>query len=94
MSGWIGTDAAVIWDLGTADHVTKFDATLGLNLSDSATGMLQLYLTHLDGRMFTKLAPSVVIKTRRGKARYQIGFESPLESVGDTSLKLGLWREF
>lgn len=93
-NGWMTVDAAVLWDLSQSQHLGKVDATLGLNFTDRTTGMVQLYLTHLDREFFATVAPSVVIKPRNGKLKIQIGAETPVNNLQDTALKLGIWREF
>jgi len=92
--GWASIDASVRWSLGSDAHVGKIDATVGLNVTDTLAGILQIYLSHIDGDTATTLAPSVVIKPRKGKYRFQIGFEAPMEDATRTAIKVGLWRDF
>ena len=93
-NGWMVVDASVKWDLLQGQHAGKVDATVGLNFSDRTTGMLQLYLAHLDHQFYATLAPSVVIKPRERKFKIQIGAEVPIDDIQSTALKLGIWREF
>lgn len=92
--GWMSVDATVIWDLGNGQHQSKLDTTVGLNFSDTATGMVQLFLGNLSGETYGTLAPSLILKPKKRNFRIQFGFEAPLDSVENTSVKLGLWREF
>lgn len=93
-SGWMTVDAAITWDLSHGEHAGKLDATVGMNFSDRTTGMLQLYLAHLDHKFFATIAPSVVIKPGNRKFKIQIGTETPTDDPENTALKLGIWREF
>ena len=93
-SGWMTVDASIKWDLMQGEHAGKLDATVGMNFSDRTTGMLQLYLAHLDHKFYATLAPSVVIKPGKRKFKIQIGTEIPTDDAKNTVLKLGIWREF
>lgn len=92
--GWMAVDASITWNLGEGAHLTKIDTTVGLNFTDQTAGMVQLYLSHLDGEGFGTFAPSVIWKPKAGKFRLQLGFEAPMRNMDDTALKLGIWREF
>ena len=92
--GWMNVDAAVFWPLDAGTQVAKLDTTVGLNFTDATTGMVQLYLAHIDRELFATLAPSLVYKPKGRDWRIQIGTESPLDAPDATSIKLGLWREF
>lgn len=94
MNGWMAVDASITWDLGLGLHLTKVDTTVGLNFSDTTTGMLQLFLGNQGGEAFGTFAPSVIYKPKKRNFRIQFGAETPLDNFEDTSLKLGLWREF
>ena len=93
-SGWATVDAAVIWDLANSLHVTKIDATVGVNLTDITAGMLQIYTAHIDDQSIATFAPSLVFKPKNAKFRIQIGAESEIGRAHNTALKIGLWREF
>ncbi|MGJ5621478.1 hypothetical protein [Sulfitobacter sp. MF3-043] len=92
--GWASVDASVSWALTTSHHLAKVDTTVGLNFTSVTTGMLQLYLAHLDRETYASIAPSVVIKPRNAKYRLQIGADSQLGNPEYTAIKIGLWREF
>lgn len=93
-SGWTSIDAAVIWDLTYAEHVTKIDATLGANLTDITTAMLQLYTLHSDSTRIATLAPALVFKPTHSRFRIKLGTESEIGALDNTAFKLELWREF
>jgi hypothetical protein len=92
--GWVAVDASVSWDVTSGRHLAKVDSTVGFNFTEVTTGMVQLYLAHVDRKTYASIAPSIVIKPRKGKFRFQIGAESTLGHSENTALKLGLWREF
>ena len=92
--GWMVVDASVRWDLGQSLHVVKVDGTVGLNLNERFTGMVQLYLSHADGDSHATLAPSLIWTPKSGKYKIQIGAESPVDAFSDTAVKIGIWREF
>lgn len=93
-SGWAAVDATYTFSMGDFPNVAKLDSTLGLNFNDRFSGMMQLYLSHIDGVGAASFAPSLIISSQSGKFRYQVGFESPLGDARKTSIKFGLWREF
>lgn len=93
-SGWMGVDAAVLWDLEQAAHLTKVDATFGTNFTDVTTGMIQVYTAHIDGTHSVTLAPSLVFNPQKSNFRVKVGTESLLGSLENTALKLEFWREF
>lgn len=93
-SGWATVEAAVIWGLNDAQNMTKLDTTAGINFTDVTAGMIQLYTTEMDGKIFAIIAPSLVFTPRDSKFRIQIGMEGEIGNLDNTALKLGLWREF
>lgn len=93
-SGWMTVEGSVLWDLTNALHVRKLDTTLGINLTDATSAMLQLYTAHSAGEGLVTLAPSVVFTPFKGKFRLQIGSETEIRSPENSALKIGLWREF
>ena len=93
-NGWMTVDASVTWDLTFGERLTKVDATIGLGVTDVTKGILQLYLTNLQGQTTAMIAPSVVFSPREKKFSIQIGAESPLGGWDDTAIKVGLWRKF
>ncbi|MEH6648022.1 hypothetical protein [Sulfitobacter sp.] len=89
-SGWMTVDAAVIWDLTNAQHVSQLDATLGANFTDFTTGMIQIYTAHIDGASIVTLAPSVVFNPQKGGYRIKLGAESELSDWDNSAFKIGL----
>lgn len=92
--GWVAVDASMAWDVTASRHLAKIDSTIGLNFTDVTTGMVQLYLSHLDRETYGSIAPSLVIKPGKSKFRYQIGAETQFGNYENTALKIGVWREF
>lgn len=93
-SGWMNVDASVTWNLATELHLAKIDTTIGVNFTEVTTGMVQIYLAHLAQDTFATVAPSLVFSPGKSKFRIQVGLESPLEELRDSSIKIGLWRNF
>ena len=93
-SDWAAVDASYTFSLGDFPDIAKIDTTFGLNFNDRFSGMMQLYLGHSEGTGSASFAPSLIISSRQGKVRYQVGFESPIGDARRTSIKIGLWREF
>lgn len=93
-SGWMAVDASMTWDVTSGHHLAKIDSTIGVNFTEVTTGMVQLYLAHLDSETYGSIAPSILIKPRKSKFRIQIGAESQLGHFDNTAIKIGLWREF
>ncbi|MCX7567850.1 hypothetical protein OS189_16010 [Sulfitobacter sp. F26169L] len=93
-SGWATIEAAVIWDLTDALHLGKVDATFGINFTDVTAGMLQIYTAHTSEQHIATFAPSVIFSSKVSKFKIQIGTESQIGNLGNSAIKLGLWREF
>ena len=93
-NGWIAVDASMNWEVSTGHHLAKLDATVGLNLTEATTGMLQLYIGNLDDNTYASIAPSLVFHPRKTKFRIQIGAESQLGDLDNSALKIGIWRAF
>ena len=94
LNGWMTVDASMTWDMANGFHLGKIDSTLGVNFTKVTTGMIEIYLAHLDSKTYATIAPSLVFKPHKGKYRFQIGAQTPLGHYENTALKLGLWREF
>jgi len=93
-TGWMTAEAAVVWDLTYALHVTKLDATVGLNFTEKTSGMLQVYAANLADTSIATIAPSLVFSPIYTKFRVQLGTETVLGQVANSALKISLWREF
>ncbi len=93
-SGWMTVEAAVIWDLTFAQHVTKIDTTLGINFTDVTSGILQLYTANVLNQTIGTIAPSLTFSPKQKKFRIQIGSESQIGNWENSAIKIGLWREF
>jgi len=92
--GWMTVDASITVDVTYGQPLSKIDATVGMGLTEQVKGMMQVYLSHLEGETFTTLAPSVVYSPKASKLSIQFGAQSTLGLWDDTALKLGIWREF
>lgn len=92
--GWMGVEGNVFWDVSQGRSAAKLDGTLGFNFTDVTAGMLQIYLARIDRQIYGTFAPSILIKPKNKNFRLQIGAEAPFGAFADTSIKLGLWREF
>lgn len=92
--GWMGVDSAIFWDVSSGRRTAKLDGTIGLHFTDVTSGMLQIYVAQINQQTYGTFAPSLLIKPRNKKFRIQIGAEGPFGAFTETSIKLGLWREF
>ena len=93
-TGWTTVDASVVWDITHDLHVAKIDATLGLNLTEVTSGMIQIYTAHTKGNSTATIAPSFIFKPKERKFRVQVGTETPLRNLANSAFKIALWREF
>ncbi len=93
-SGWINTDAAVLWSLSNDTHVGKLDTTLGMTFSDRFQGMVQLNFAHQEGETFSYFEPSLIFTPPKSKLQIQFGVITPLDQPNKTAIKLGLWHRF
>jgi hypothetical protein len=92
--GWLSVDASAAWQIDSGAYVAKVNTTFGLDFTERTTGMVQLFLADVNGIHTATLAPAIVFRAGDSKFRVQVGTESPLGNVRNTSLKIGLWREF
>ncbi len=93
-SGWMTVEGAVIWNIKHALHAAKLDATIGINFTDTTSGMIQIFTAHVADQGIVTFAPSIIFSPKKSKFRFQIGAESELGNLGNSALKIGLWREF
>ena len=94
MGGWMTLDASIRWDLGQSARLAKLDGTVGLNVTDTFAGMFQIFVTHSQGEVVAKLAPSLIYSPKSGKFKIQVGLEAQTDEFSNPALKLGLWRDF
>jgi hypothetical protein len=92
--GWAALDASINLAEAPIKTITKLDATLGIGLGQNTKAMGQIFLTRTDGRLYTTLAPSLLVTPKASRTTFQIGFEFPMEAENDARLKLGIWRTF
>lgn len=93
-SGWVNIDAAYVYEPTLGDHVTKFDATLGMELGGITSGLLDLTLSHEKSDTFGAFEPSVLIRPKQSKFSIKVGAQIPFDEQEKTALKLGIWRSF
>jgi hypothetical protein len=92
--GWFAVDTTVEYRTMARTTTTKLDTTVGLSLTERTRGMLQVFLTYEDDVFTAKLAPSVLYQHNTDGMTLQIGAEIPNSGVRNTTLKIGLWRDF
>lgn len=93
-SGWLAVDSAVFRDLNTGRHAIKVDSTLGVNFTDLAAAMAQVYFSRVLNNDFATFAPSLLISPKGRNYTLQLGIEAPIFTRAEPSVKLGLWRSF
>jgi len=94
-SGWMNVDASLTLEPTLMNHIAKLDATAGLNFSPATTGILELnFSQQQDSDLFGAVEPSVLIKPKRSAFQVKLGAQIPLTQDDDTTVKLGLWRNF
>ena len=92
--GWVVIDSSLNIPGSALERRIKLDGTIGLGFTDHLKGMAQIFVTHQDGEVFAKAAPSLVVGLGQSPYSVQIGVESPIAGGGDRQLKLGVWLEF
>lgn len=92
--GWAVIDSSINIPGSSLQTRIKLDGTVGLGFNDHVKGILQIFTTYQDEELFAKVAPSVLIIPGKSSYTFQIGAEIPTIGGGDTSLKIGVWRDF
>lgn len=92
--GWIAIDGSVEYLTFAGTTTSKLDSTIGLSLTERVRGMVQLFLTYEDDALTAKLAPSLLFQPRNNGVTFQVGVEIPDAGVDQTTLKLGIWKDF
>ena len=103
--GWVNVDTSFNKPLrddpknpylpeSTPNARVKLDATLGMGITENGKVMMQIFNTFEDGETYTTLAPSYVFSPGGGTVSVQIGAEFPVQSDGEASIKIGVWRTF
>lgn len=93
-SGWMSVNTSARWDLGDGDDLYKIESTLGLKFTDLATGILEFNLSHQGGETDARFEPSLLYTPKHSNFQIRFGTSSPLDDFEDTSLKIGIWRNF
>lgn len=92
--GWVNVDTSFNSAQSPTDDRIKIDGTFGLGLTERSKVMLQMFNTIEGGTTYSKIAPSYLFAPGGGKTTFQLSAEVPVSGGGETSLKIGIWREF
>ncbi|MBF9030498.1 hypothetical protein HKCCE3408_08830 [Rhodobacterales bacterium HKCCE3408] len=94
--GWLALDATYITAPDRDWEVWQTEATLGLNVTDRITGLLQLKAEDWPGsEPAVSLRPSLLFRFGEdGTTRLQIGGRVSLSGGDEMGLRIGLWQEF
>lgn len=95
-NGWAAVDASVTWAVYDNEPLFKLDGTIGVNVTDRVSGMVQVFHVRTLGVSATSIAPSIVFSPlrKRKNLRLRIGAETQVGNSMNFALKLGLWRDF
>ncbi len=93
-NGWVNIDAAVIIEPKLSEHIVKLDGTLGMALTDTISGILEVNLSHQENDIYGAFEPSVLIRPKDLGISFKIGAQIPFEDQEKSALKLGLWHSF
>lgn len=92
--GWFAVDAAVEWNIDSAQHMVKLDTTIGLDFGPRSKGMLQVFSTFSDDWRTMTIAPSYVFQTKKRKSNYVVGLETSSTAPEVIAIKIGVWQSF
>jgi hypothetical protein len=93
-NGWMNMDGAFIYDPTLGSHMTKLDATVGMEIGKITTGILELALGHKDDNTFGSIEPSLLLRPKNMDFQFKLGANIPFEDQDKSALKLGIWRSF
>ncbi|HDZ50963.1 MAG: hypothetical protein KBT62_00220 [Sulfitobacter litoralis] len=95
-NGWITIDSSLSWDVYLQEHLAKVDSTVGINLGERFSGMLQIFHASTSTTTATSIAPSIIVRPIKSRPdiRLQIGAETLITDSSNPALKLSIWREF
>lgn len=93
-AGWINIDAAFVYEPTLGEHVTKLDATVGMEFGAITSGLFDVNLSKQNNDTFGALEPSLLIRPKGSKFNIKVGAQIPFDEQGKTALKLGIWRSF
>ncbi|WP_323803223.1 hypothetical protein [Sulfitobacter litoralis] len=95
-NGWITIDSSLSWDVYLHEHLAKVDSTVGIDLGERFSGMLQLFHASTSTTTATSIAPSIIVRPIKSRPdiRLQIGAETLITDSSNPALKLSIWREF
>ncbi|WP_386625279.1 hypothetical protein [Sulfitobacter geojensis] len=92
--GWVNMDAAYVYEPTLGEHITKLDATLGLNFGTITTGLLEVTLSSQNSETYGAFEPSVLIRPKESRFSIKVGAQVPFDEQEKAALKLGIWRSF
>jgi hypothetical protein len=93
-SGWASLDVAGIHRLDSSDIAAKADLTLGLNLSETWTTILQLQAGQYAGSAaYLRIAPSLV-RTIGPRLKVEVGLMGEVLGSRQVGAKLATWISF
>ncbi|MCX7560377.1 hypothetical protein OS190_12430 [Sulfitobacter sp. F26204] len=93
-AGWINLDAAYIHEPTLGEHITKFDAAVGMAFSDATTGLLEISVSAQKSETYGAFEPSLLIQPKDSKFRIKLGAQIPFSEQEKTALKMGIWNDF
>ena len=93
-SGWVNVDGSFVYEPTLGEHITKLDTTLGMELGQVATGLLEITLSNQNSDTFGAVEPSVLIRPKQSSFDFKFGAQIPFDEKEKTALKLGIWRTF
>ena len=93
-TGWASLDMAGIHRLDSSDFAAKADLTMGLNLSDTWTAILQLQAGQYAGSAaYLRIAPSLV-RTIGPRLKMELGLTGEVQGSRQVGAKLATWISF
>lgn len=93
-NGWLNMDGAFIYEPTFGSHMTKLDATIGMELGQTTTGIFELAVGHKDDKTFGSIEPSILLRPKKMNLQFKLGANIPFEDQEKSALKLGIWRSF
>ena len=92
--GWVNLDAAYIYETEMGQHIAKLDGTLGLELTDFTTGLLEFTLSEQNDDAYGAVMPALLFRPKGRSFNVKVGAEIPYKETENSALKLGLWHRF
>ncbi|MEP5732181.1 MAG: hypothetical protein ABJL67_22730 [Sulfitobacter sp.] len=93
-NGWVNVNAAFIYEPSLGEHITKMDATFGLELGQRTSGLVELSLFHQHGDTYQAVEPSLLIRPKDSRFNFKVGAKIPFDDQDKSSLRLAVWHSF